>query len=134
LAIAVICPFIYIFLLTGLFVYIFRKKLNFQTALPIALISTTLFVFLFTAIFHSITVGFWITVIASLAFIPLLIRDKDRSKVLRENIFTPGFVAFVLIYVFLVAIDWFKVVPLLSDTSMHWAPHVWTMWLTDNFY
>lgn len=134
LIIAIVCPFLYIVLLTSLFIYIFKKRLNFQTALPIALISATLFVFFTTALFHSISVGFWLTVIAALIAVPLLILDKDRAKVLRGNILTPGFVVFCLIYAFLLAIDWFKIVPLLSDTSMHWAPHVWTMWMTDDFY
>jgi len=60
--------------------------------------------------------------------------DKSRRQTLRNNIFTPGFVIFALIYIFIIALDWQKVVPLLSDTSMHWAPHVLTMWLRDDFY
>jgi len=134
IAIAVLAPFIYIVLLTGLFIYIFKKKYNFQTVLPLALISVTLFVFFFTAVFHTISVAFWLTVVASLAFIPLVIFDKNRLQFLKEKVFTPGFVIFCILYIFVVALSWFKVIPLLSDSSMHWAPHVWTMWLRDDFY
>lgn len=133
-AIAIITPFLYIFLLTGTFVYLFRKKHNFQTVLPLALISTTLFVFLFTALFHTISIAVWLTTAAALSFIPLLVLDKERARTLKELIFTPGFVIFCIIYLFAVLFGWSKVVPLLSDSSMHWAPHVWTMWLRDDFY
>ncbi len=132
--IAILAPFLYILCLTGLFIYLFGKRYNFQTILPLALISTTLFVFIFTAIFHNITVGFWITVVAALFFIPLFVSDKDRSRTLREKLLTPGFVIFCLIFVFVCLLNWFKVVQLLSDSSMHWAPHVWTMWLRNDFY
>lgn len=131
---AIFGPFLYISLLAGLFIYLFRKRYSFAFVLPLALITTVLFVFFFTLIFHSLTIAFWITVLAALAFIPLLILDKDRRTVLKQLFFTPGFVVFTLIYLFVVAVSYFKIVPLLSDTSMHWAPHVWTMWLRDDFY
>jgi hypothetical protein len=132
--VAIVAPYLYIFFLTGLFVYLFQKKYNFQSLLPIALISTTLFVFIFTGLFHSITIAFLITVVAALGFIPFLILDKNRSRVLKGVLFTPGFMLFSILYAFVVALAWFKVIPLLSDSSMHWAPHVWTMWLRDDFY
>lgn len=131
---AIFGPFLYVSLLTGVFIYLFRKRYSFAFVLPLALIATVLSVFFFTLIFHSLTVAFWITVAAALGFIPLLILDKGRRTVLKKLFFTPGFVVFTLIYLFVAAISYFKVVPLLSDTSMHWAPHVWTMWLRDDFY
>lgn len=131
---AIFGPFLYISLLGGLFVYLFKKRLNFPAVLPLALMATTLFVFTTTIIFDSITVGFLLSVFGASAFIPLLIRDKDRANTVRNLLFTPGFAIFCILYIFIVALSWFKVVPLLSDTSMHWAPHVWTMWLRDDFY
>ena len=130
---AILAPLFYIVGLTGLFVYIFGKRENFQTILPIALISVTLFVFFTTLIFHSLTVAFWITVAASFSFIPLLIFDRKRRVVLKQ-LFTPGLVLFILLYGFVVLLSWYKIVPLLSDSTMHWAPHVWTMWQRDDFY
>jgi hypothetical protein len=127
-------PLLYVISLTGLFVYIFRKKYNFQTLLPLALMSTVLFVFIFTLIFHNINLSFWLSVAASSVFLPLLIFDKQRKKVLKENIFTPGFVLFIILYIFIFALNWGKFIPLLSDSSMHWAPHVLAMWLQNDFY
>lgn len=127
-------PFIYIFLLTCTFIYIFRRKLNFSSALPVAIMSSVVFVYLFTVIFHNILFGFIVTLIFGAFSIPLIFLDKYRRKLLKEQIFTPGFFVFALLYVFLFILNWLKVVPLLSDSSMHWAPHVWTMLLRNDFY
>ena len=129
--ISIVGPFLYTTALTVLFIYIFRKKYNFQTILPIALISTTLFIFLLTAIFHIISLAFGITVLACLAIIPLFIIDKNKRDLLKNYIFTPGFVIYTLLYIFIVALSWNKVIPLLSDSSMHWAPAMMTgCWYT----
>lgn len=132
--IALTFPFFYISFLSGLFIYIFKKRINFQMALPVALISSIIFVYLFTMLFHNITAGFLLTVLASLILIPLFIFDKEKRRFIKEYMITPGFVIYVLIYAFILILDWNKVVPLLSDTSMHWAPMVKTMWLRNDFY
>lgn len=132
--IAIVCPYIYMVLLTCSVIYLTKKRLSFQTALPLTLLGATLFVFFSTIILHNISLSFWCTVILATSSLVMILRDKDRKETLRNNILTPGFVVFSIIYVFLVALNWFKVVPLLSDTSMHWAPHVWTMWLRNDFY
>ena len=134
LLISYLAPLLYILGLTGVLVYAFKKKLNFQFLLPIAIISATLFVYFFTFIFHHITAGIIITGIVAAAFIPLVILDKDRKNTLKNLIFTPGFLIFVLLYTFLFAFHYHSVLALLSDDTMHWGVHVWTMWLRDDFY
>ena len=131
---AFLAPLLYLLCLTGVFVYVFKKKFNFQFLLPIALISATLFVYFFTLIFHHITAGIIITAVVAAAFIPLVILDKNRRETLVHLFFTPGFVIFVLLYTLLFAFHYNSVPQLFSDDTMHWAPHVWTMWLRDDFY
>jgi hypothetical protein len=132
--IAVVSPFLYVSLLTASFIYLTRKKLNFQVALPLTLISSTLFVYITTLAFHHISIGLWATILVALAAIPFFILDKSRQSFLKDLFLTPGFAIFSILYVVLISMDWFKVVPLLADTTMHWAPHVLTMWLRDDFY
>jgi len=131
---AYLAPLLYILLLTGVFIYLFKKKFNFQFILPLAIISATLFVFFFTFIFHNITAGVVLTSIVALCFIPLVILDKSRKDTLTKLFFTPGFLIFVLLYTLLFVFHYNTVLQLFSDDTMHWAPHVWTMWLRDDFY
>lgn len=132
--IAFLAPLAYIVSISSLFIYLFRKRYSFQTVLPVALISSVIFVFLFTMIFHKISIAIWILVGMSLISIPLFFFDKEKKKFLSKNLLTPGFVMFTLVYVFVFVLDWLKIIPLQSDSTMHWAPHVWTMWLRDDFY
>jgi len=127
-------PLIFLTFLTGTLIYAFRKKFNFQFLLPLAVIASTLFVYFFTFIFHHITAGVIVVAAASLAFIPLLILDKNRRNTLKSLLLTPAFVIFVALYSLLFFYHYNTIPQLFSDDLMHWAPHVWTMWLTDNFY
>lgn len=127
-------PLLYIVGLVGTFIYLFRKKTNFQTILPVALMSAALIVFLVTALFHNISLGVWITVLMAVAFIPLFILDKNRWRTLKNNILTPGFILFIALFIFLFILHFGRELPLGSDEPMHWGPHVWTMWLLNDFY
>jgi len=131
---AFLLPLLYLLSLTGLFIYIFKKKFNFQFLLPIAIVASTLFIYFFTLIFHHITAGIIITIVAAAAFIPLVVLDKNRRDTLRKLFFTPAFLIFVLLYTFLFVFHYNTIPQLFSDDTMHWAPHVWTMWMRDDFY
>lgn len=132
--VALFVPLFFIICLAGTCTYIFHKKSRFETILPLALMALSIFIFIFTVLFHNISAGVLVAVIFSLFFIPFSIFDKDRVKTFKEKIFTPGLVIFVILYVSLILLNWQRIVPMLSDTSMHWAPHVWTMWLRNDFY
>lgn len=130
---AFLVPLIYIVFLTGFLIYVFKKRFNFQFLLPVAIIASTLFVYFFTLIFHHITAGIIITAIAAASFIPLAILDKKRRETLKL-LFTPAFMIFILLYILLFVFHYNTIPQLFSDDTMHWAPHVWTMWLRDDFY
>lgn len=129
-----LAPLLYIIGLTGTFIYLFKKRFNFQFLLPVAIIAATLFVFFFAMLFHRISWGIILTVIAAVSFIPLVILDKNRKDTLQKLFFTPGLMLFIIIYTFLFAFHYDTIQQLFSDDNMHWVPHVWTMWLRDDFY
>lgn len=119
---------------TTVFIYIFKKRFNFQQLLPFSLMAVTLLAFFITMLCHNISVAIWLLSLLSTSSVVFFILDKEHKKSLSENIMTPGFVVYVVLYIFLYLINLNKVIPLLSDSSMHWAPHVWTMWLRNDFY
>jgi hypothetical protein len=131
---AYFAPLLYLTGLTGTLIYAFKKKFNFQVLLPVAIVSATLFVYFLTFIFHNIVFGVVLTALASLVFVPLLILDKNRQATVRDLVLTPGFLVFILLYTLLFAFHYYSVLQIFSDDTMHWGPHVWTMWLRNDFY
>lgn len=127
-------PLIYILSITGTYFYLFKKKYSFTTIMPLALMGTTILVFILNFIFHNLSICFWLTVLLGVMFVPLLLNDKNRSYIIKKQILTPSLFIFLLLYFFLLILDWYKIIPLFSDSSMHWGPHVWTMWLRNDFY
>lgn len=131
---AFIGPLLYLTLLSIVGIYIFKKRFNFQIVLPIVLIAATLFVYLFTFITHSITTGLVVTVAVAAMAIPMLLFDKARVSTLKTLLLTPAFFIFITLYTLLFAFHYNSVLSIFSDDLMHWAPHVWTMWMRDDFY
>lgn len=129
-----LAPLFFLISLSTLFVYLFNKKLRFEQVLPVSLMSVVLFFFFAVILFHNITLAFWLIIVAVLAgSIGFLVFDKNRQLTIKSLILTPGFLAFILLYVFIYVLNigreatgW--------DEYMHWMPFVNDMLRVNDFY
>ena len=90
-----IIPLLYFLLLTGFFVFVFKK--SFGKCIPISFFFTALSYFFSQVLFKTFKVGFLVNILLVLLFSILLIikrNDKKALKEFKENYFSLGFKVF----------------------------------------
>lgn len=110
-----------------------KGKVRFEITLPISIVLNVLVVYLVTVLTGKISIGMVFAMVLSLLFFAHLVADKDRLSFLKNTMLTPGFMTFLLLYVFIFILN-FNRVPYGADDFTHWAQHVKDMWILDDFY
>lgn len=129
-----IIPLIYFLLFNGTLTVVFKKK--FGECLPLTLVITTLIMFISQLLFKTFNVGFYLNIFVAVLFPILLGYFKFIAKKkleLKENYFTKGFFIFVLLYLFVMILDFNRTFSQWDELS-HWGVMVKEMFRLDKFY
>lgn len=128
-----ILPLLFIICSTGTMLYVTKRR--FEEVLPVSLIFNTIVVFIF-AFCGQMRIGYYMTFLIALIFpiilVVLTIKHKDSSNVY-NNLFTPGFFIFLVIYVFIFLLNYNR--GFISwDEFSHWGPMVKETFRLDKLY
>src|SRR5574344_458490 len=129
-----IIPLLYFLLFNGTLTVVFKKK--FGECLPLTLVITTLIMFISQLLFKTFNVGFYLNIFVAVLFPILLGYFKFIAKKkleLKENYFTKGFFIFVLLYLFVMILDFNRTFSQWDELS-HWGVMVKEMFRLDKFY
>lgn len=129
-----IIPLLYFLLLTGFFVFVFKK--SFGKCIPISFFFTALSYFFSQVLFKTFKVGFLVNILLVLIFSILLIIKRNDKKILKEfkeNYFSLGFKVFLVIYLCVFILDFNRSFSVWDEFS-HWGVMVKEMLRLDKFY
>lgn len=90
-----VITFLYLLFMSGNFTIVFKKKI--EEVIPFTIMISGLVLYL-TAFFGKLDWGFYLLVAVSLCF-PVVLLLKKENTLLGENILTPGFFVFAVLYV-----------------------------------
>ena len=123
-----IFPLIYILFSNATTVCLTKK--SFIKSLPVTLMLIPFPLFFSGIIFSTFKIGIIINIIYALLSIPLIIKNIKEFK---NNYFTYGLIAFIIVYVFIFIYDLNRSLSAWDDVS-HWGLMVKEMFRLDNFY
>lgn len=130
---SILLPFLFLVGSSGTLVLLTRRR--FEEVAPLAMMVSTLLVFA-SGFLGSLTIGFWAACGLALLFPVLAVIGFIRRKripVLTESFFTPGFVLFVVLYLFVCLLNWNRGFTVWDEVS-HWGPMVKETLRLDQFY
>ncbi len=131
----IIIPLIFFILLNSTVSVVSKEK--FGTALPFTFLFASILMYFSGFIFGTFNVGFIILIILCLVSIPLyfvlLKKDYINSSFLSENIFTAGFIGFIIIFFIWCVLDYGFFFRKWDELS-HWGVMIKEMLRLDNFY
>ncbi|MBK5211930.1 MAG: hypothetical protein JJE36_06450 [Coriobacteriia bacterium] len=128
-----IAPLLYTLCLSGVIILVSKKR--FEQVVPLALMSSALFVYLF-GLFGNLFLGYYLSLAVAVSFpilvVILVIKRKDLSQLV-GNFLTPGFCIFLVIYVFIYILNLNRGLTMWDEFS-HWAASVKEMLRLHDFY
>ena len=127
---ALIVPLIYIICFTETLMLIMKTK--FERTLPLTFIISAIMLFISGFLFKTFYVGFIFCIIFSLGFPIYLIKNRKKIDIKKQYI-TPGFIAFIIIYLFIFIFDFNRFFTRWDELS-HWGKMVKEMFKLDKFY
>lgn len=125
---------VYFILASGTMCFLTGKRFDFS--LPITMLSCVFPLLASVLIFNTFQVGFIINILfACLLFVLLFIyrKDKKRLKTFRENYFTKGFIAFIIISFVVFLYDYGRTLTGWDEFS-HWGVMIKEMFRLDTLY
>ncbi len=126
-------PFISFILVNILVIAVSRK--SFGRTLPLTFMLTVIVLYISGLLFNSFTLGYIINIVLAvlgiLVFVYKILIKKDKG--LLKHILTKGFIAYIIIFIFLLIID-IGSQYVLWDEYMHWGKMVKEMLRLNTFY
>lgn len=128
-----ILPLLFIICSSGTMIFVTKRR--FEEVLPVSLIFSAIIVFIF-AFLGQMRIGYSITFLIAIIFPIILavlaIRHKDSSDIF-NNLFTPVFCIFIVIYVFIFFLNYNRGFTEWDEIS-HWGPMVKETFRLDKLY
>lgn len=129
-----IIPLLLIICVSNTSVIILKRR--FEEVLPLSLMASTLVVYL-SGLFNQLIIGYYFVLLFAISF-PVIITflgiQKKNIKYLWNQIFTPGFFVFLLIYSFVFILNYNRGITSTFDEFAHWGPMVKETLRLNKFY
>ena len=124
-------PLLYFIFANGFFVLIFKK--SFGKCIPFTMMVCAFTYFFSQVLFSTFKIGFFLNLSYAFLFFLLLFLKKKEKKEIKENLFSRGFYAFLILYCILFFFDLNRSFEAWDEYS-HWGEMVKEMFRLDQFY